>query len=53
MNYSKKLSAICKRCLRRNGMCIKDYAYIGWCANNDREELIQMWKEKRYEKEIK
>lgn len=44
--YNKKLREICKNCLEANGYCIKDYGYIGLCAKNDKEELIEWWEKK-------
>lgn len=47
MNYKKKFSGMCKRCIRGNGFCIKDVPYIGLCALNDRKELIEIWMRRR------
>ena len=45
--YNKKLRDICKNCLSANGQCIKNEpAYIGLCAKNDKEELIELWENK-------
>ena len=35
------LDNICKNCLKFNHRCIKDDPYIGLCAENDKEELIE------------
>ncbi len=36
------LRMICRNCKKANKKCIKDDIYIGLCAKNDREELIEM-----------
>jgi len=41
----KWLESICLNCLEANGECIKDDAYIGLCAENDRDELLEMKRE--------
>lgn len=41
----KWLKSICKNCLKANGYCIKDDPYIGLCAENDREELLESCRE--------
>ena len=47
LDIEEYLKLICKKCLKANGCCIKNSnAYIGLCAENDREELIEL-----YEKE--
>jgi len=48
MNNSEKkwLKSICKNCLKANGECIKDDAYIGLCAENDKEELLECYRER-------
>lgn len=38
----KWLESICRNCLEANGECIKDDPYIGFCAENDRDELLDM-----------
>lgn len=40
-----RLLKICENCIKANGYCIKDEAYIGLCAQNDKEELIEIWNE--------
>lgn len=40
------LDSICKNCLKANGYCIKDDPYIGLCAKNDKEELLEYYREK-------
>lgn len=48
--HKPNLFAICKRCLKRNKRCVKDEPYIGWCASNDRYELLSMYRERRERK---
>ena len=35
------LKSICKNCLKHNHRCIKDDDYLGLCAKNDMNELIE------------
>lgn len=46
---NKWLRSICKKCKEANGYCIKNDAYIGLCAENDKEELLEFYREKRRE----
>lgn len=41
------LNSICKNCIKANGYCIKDDPYIGLCAKNDRDELLEIKKRRR------
>lgn len=46
MTDTEYLEMICKNCLKANGECIKKGIYIGLCAENDREELLELRKGK-------
>ena len=41
------LEFICKNCLKANGYCIKNDPYIGLCAENDKEELLEAYRKRR------
>ena len=44
----KYLKKVCEKCRKaNNGDCIKDDVYIGLCAENDTEELLEFYKEYR------
>ena len=38
---SRIIRRTCRRCLRANGECIRHMAYIGLCAKEDKEELLE------------
>lgn len=42
----RHLNLICKRCKKANGRCIKMDPYVGLCAENDAEELLE-WAKRR------
>lgn len=46
MTDEEYLKMICKNCLKANKKCIKNDPYIGLCAENDSEELLEMRREK-------
>lgn len=37
------LKQICIECKKANGHCIKNDDYIGLCAENDKQELIEYY----------
>ena len=46
MSDKEYLQLICRNCKKANKRCIKDEPYIGWCAENDKEELLEMRRKK-------
>ena len=44
--FEERLKRICKRCKKANGRCIADDPYIGLCAKNDKEELIEIFQKR-------
>lgn len=47
MSDEELLKRICENCIKGNGFCIKDLPYIGLCAENDREELLEVLAERK------
>lgn len=43
---NKWLESICRKCIEANGKCIIDDVYFGLCAENDRDELLEMKRRK-------